>query len=94
MLEQYNTYAGKKLVLPDLNASSRHMIREFTHTLSSQLYNIADIPQNKKLNAYTLSRLQYHLTAMNDLIVNLDNRKLPSSWLTEKDSFAVPFLVQ
>jgi len=94
MLEQYNAYAGKQHVLPDLNKSSRQAIRKFTHTLSSQLYNIAGKQKNKMFNAHAMARLQYHLTAMNDLIVNLDTRKLPSSWLTVKDSFAVPFLVQ
>ena len=93
VLEQYNVYAGKHLILPDLNKSSRHSIREFTHRLSSELYNISDKPADKTLSAHTRARLQYHLTAMNDLIVNLDNRKLPPSWLTEDDSFAVPFLV-
>jgi len=94
MLEQYNAYAGKALMLPDLNKSSRQAIREFTHELSSQLYNISGKPKNKILNAHTMERLQHHLTGMNDLIVNLDSRKLPPSWLTEEDSFAVPFLVQ
>jgi len=94
MLEQYNSNAGKKLILPDLNTSSRQAIRVFTHTLSSQLYNISDQPKDKMLNAYTMERLQYHLTAMNDLIVNLDSRRLPPNWLTEDDSFVVPFLVQ
>ena len=95
LLDEYNDAAQSKLINPDLSSASRSDIREFMYSLSTSIYNKHNNGLAGKLNKEILSRLEYHLTGLNRLVIMMDPLLLPGRWLTEDNTYVRPqFLSQ
>lgn len=90
LLDEYNAVAESRLKNPDLSIASRHSIKTFVYSLSTDIYNKNNNGLSDKLSEYTMSRLDHHLTGLNRLVLMMDPLLLPARWLTEDNTYVYP----
>lgn len=92
MLDTYNAITKDDITIPDLSTASRDEIRMFIYQVSTKIYNIGINGFYDKLDSYIISRINYHLNGLNQLIIKIDPLLTPSRWLTEEDIVALPII--